>query len=323
MVGPGGELKTGSGYRPVMQYDDVIAAMFQPSPEGAVVEPTVDASPARRLRDAIEPVAMHSVWSRLTNERLADLGLNFMTSYVWSRAALLGEPDRGVVASAFAVFEPTMIGDAYEAGRAACGRDVLLATRDEATIESLTVTLGDIDLESAGSIANAMLVALATVDGAGRPLFAGLRNQTIPAGPVGRLWRACELAREYRGDSHVAVCTAAGLTAVEMNVLTELWLGMPMATYSASRAWTVDQLDTAADGLRRRGWLDGDDLTAAGRTARDEIEERTDSLVDELVSAFDALPGGFDQSIEHLAAWSQVCVEAQAFPPDAYKRAAG
>ena len=221
-----------------MHYDDVIAAMFHPSPEGAVVTPTVDASAARRLRDAIEPIAMHSVWSRLTNERLAELGLDFMTSYVWSRAALLGEPDRGVVAATFAVFEPTMIGDAYEAGRAACSREAVLATRDQAPIESLAATLESADLEVVGTIANSMLLALAAMDGVARPLFSGLRNQPIPSDPIGRLWRACELAREYRGDGHVAVCAAAGLDAVEMNVLTELWLGMPLASYSASRAWS-------------------------------------------------------------------------------------
>ena len=306
-----------------MKYDDVVAAMFQPSPAGVVVVPTVDASPARRLRDALEPIAMHSVWSRVTNERLADLGLNFMTSYVWGRAALLGEPDRGVVAATFAVFEPTMIGDAYEAGRAACGRDLLLATRDAATTESLTAILGDADLQAVGSIANAMLVALASVDGVGRPLFSGLRNQPIPADPVGRLWRACELAREYRGDGHVAVCTAAGLDAVEMNVLTELWLGMPLASYSASRAWPAERLEAAANSLRGRGWLAGDVLTDAGRAERDVIEERTDALVEGLVTALDTAAHTIDEIIVQLEAWSQACVDASAFPPDVFKRAAG
>ena len=36
---------------------------------------------------------MHPVWARATNERLAELGLDFLTGYVWGRAAALGEPD--------------------------------------------------------------------------------------------------------------------------------------------------------------------------------------------------------------------------------------
>jgi hypothetical protein len=36
-----------------VQYDEVVAAFFQPSPDGLVPPPVVDAAPARRLRDAI------------------------------------------------------------------------------------------------------------------------------------------------------------------------------------------------------------------------------------------------------------------------------
>jgi len=68
----------GSGSRYVayggpLEYTDVIAAMFEPSPADAVSAPTAEGSPARRLRDAIEPISMHSVlrsalergWTRL------------------------------------------------------------------------------------------------------------------------------------------------------------------------------------------------------------------------------------------------------------------
>ena len=103
-----------------MQYDDVVAAFFRPSEPGVVPVPVTGASPARRLRDAIEPIAMHSVWSRRTNERLAALGLDFLGGYVWGRAAALGEPDAGVVVSSFAVFEPGMLTATYEPARATC-----------------------------------------------------------------------------------------------------------------------------------------------------------------------------------------------------------
>lgn len=311
------------GYGRRMRYDDVVAVMFQPSPPDAVVAPTVDASPPRRLRDAIEPIAMHSVWSRRTNERLAAHGLDFMTSYVWGRAALLGVPTRGVVAATFAVFEPSMIGDAYEAGRAACPRDVLLATRDEATIESLHDTLRTADLEAVGTIGNAMLRALNSAPGAGRPLFGGLRDLAVPSDPIGRLWRGCELAREYRGDGHVAACTAMGLDPVEMNVLTEAWLGLPIATYSASRAWPAERLSDAAGRLRDRGWLDGEVISEQGRAVRDDIEARTDASVAGLAEALAGVGGGFDWVVGQLDGWSQQCIDADSFPPDAFKRAAG
>ncbi|MEO5710294.1 MAG: hypothetical protein ABIQ59_10785, partial [Nocardioidaceae bacterium] len=90
-----------------MDYSDVIAAAFVTQPEGTPVPEVVAAgSPARRLRDACEPVAMHAVWSAGTNAALAAHGLDFLSSYIGGRATCLGQPVGAVVASAFAWFEP-------------------------------------------------------------------------------------------------------------------------------------------------------------------------------------------------------------------------
>ena len=75
-----------------MDYADAVAAFFVPRQEDTVLPVAVaEGSPARRLRDACEPVAMHAVWSRTVNERLAQLGLDFLSGYVGARAASLGE----------------------------------------------------------------------------------------------------------------------------------------------------------------------------------------------------------------------------------------
>ncbi|MET0461481.1 MAG: hypothetical protein ABW195_19700 [Ilumatobacteraceae bacterium] len=301
-----------------MNYDDVVAAMFTPSPPDAVAGPTVGASPARRLRDAIEPIAMHSVWSRQTCERLAELGLDFFGSYVWGRAAALGEPDVGVVVSSFAVFSPDLIGAVYGLAHAACPRDVLLAERQSSTVASLAAVL---DGEDVGPTADALAAAVTAADGTGRPLFSGLRSQPWPDDPVGQLWRACELAREHRGDSHVAACVVRGLGPVEMNVLTELWVGMPLGSYTSTRGWSADQIAAAVEGLTGHGSLDdGGELTAAGRAVRDDIEAVTDAMEQPIV---DALGRDADVVIAQLDDWSARCIAAGAFPPDVFKRAAG
>ena len=300
-----------------MQYDDVIAAMFEPSPQDAVAAPTVEASAARRLRDALEPIAMHSVWCRGTNERLAELGHNFMTSYVCSRAALLGEPTAGVVISSFAVFEPGMLRGVYEGGRSLCARDALLLARDEATIASLTQVLDGADVSSAARL---LRQGVEAADGTGRPLFSGLRDQPWPDSDVGQLWRASELFREHRGDSHVAVCVAAGLDAVEMNVLTELYVGMPLGSYSASRGWDEAALQQAAARLRERGLIAEDALTESGRSFRAEIETQTDMMQQPIL---DAIGNGLDDLVRATGDWSQRCIDARAFPPNVFKRAAG
>lgn len=300
-----------------MEYDDVIAAFFEPSAEGAEAAPCRNPSRARRLRDAIEPIAMHSVWSRSTNEAQARLGLDFMTGYVMGRASLLGRPADGVVTAAFAVFEPALIQGVYEYGRTVSERDELWAVRTEATTTSLNHTLTGIDVSG---VAGIMRHAVTSAPMAGRPLFAGLVAQPWPDDPVGQLWRACELAREHRGDSHVAVCVANELDPVEMNILTELWVGMPLGAYTATRGWSPEDISAAVANLSARGWLDGERLSPDGLAFRTAIEDATDRLEMPII---DALGDGFDDLVSSLDAWSQLCIAAKAFPPDVFKRAAG
>jgi hypothetical protein len=254
---------------------------------------------------------------RRTNERLAALGLDFLGGYVWGRAAALGEPDAGVVVSSFGVFEPGMLTATYSQARAACPRDALLTARTDATVESLAEVLAG---EDVGPVADRLATAMTSAPVAGRPLFAGLARQPWPEDPCGRLWRACDLLREHRGDGHIAASIAAGLDPVTMNVLTELWVGMPFGTYSATRGWSDDQLATAATRLRADGLVDGDELSDRGRQWRDGLEATTDAIE---VSIVDAIGPGFDDVVAQLDEWSLRCIAAATFPPDAFKRAAG
>lgn len=301
-----------------MEYDDVIAASFVARPEGTPQpEVVVAAHPARRLRDACEPLAMHAVWSRLTNERLAGLGLDFFSSYVAGRAASLGQPDASVVASTFAWFAPGRLEGPYEAARQVVSRDRLVAVRDEATTASLRQVLGDADPTE---VADLLADAVAPADGTGRALFSGLRARGRPADPVQRLWWACDLVREHRGDSHVAAALVSGLGPIEMNVLTELWLGIPLLSYTATRGWSTEAMAETVAALEARGWLADGRLTPAGREARGAVEARTDAQEESIVAA---LGDRLEPVAAQLDEWSGRCVAAGAFPPDILKRAAG
>ena len=105
-----------------------------------------------------------------------------------------------------------------------------------------------------------------------------------------------------------------------MNVLTELWVGMPFGTYSATRGWSADQLATAAARLRADGLLDGDELSDRGREWRDGLEATTDAHGGRHRRG---LGPGFDDVVARLDEWSRRCIAAAAFPPDVFKRAAG
>jgi hypothetical protein len=301
-----------------MDYADAVATFSSPRPASTPLPEVVrGGGPARRLRDACEPLAMHALWNRHTNERLAALGLDFLTSYVGGRAASLGEPSPPVVVATFAWFEPNLLAGLYEAAQAAVPRERLLAARDAATAASLAEVLaGDNPTEVADLLADAAEGA----DGTGRPLFSGLRGRGRPGDPFQRLWWACDLVREHRGDSHVAVANAAGLGPVEMNVLTECWLGMPLLSYTATRGWPAAAMQRAIGQLESRGWVRDGDLTGAGSAARRHIELRTDDQEQPIVAA---LGDRLDEVCELLNHWGQLCIEAGAFPPDILKRAAG
>lgn len=300
-----------------MNYDEVTASFADYVDTGAFSPPTVDASPARRLRDALEPIAMHSVWSRSVNEAQAELGLDFLSGYVLGRAAGLGQPEAGVVVSSFAVFEPGMLTAVYDQARQVVEQPTLVGVRTASAIASLRSVIGEADVRA---VANDLRRAVTEADGTGRPLFAGFRSQPWPDEPIGQLWHGAELFREHRGDSHVAVCVAAGLDSIEMNILTECWVGMPLFSYTATRAWSEEDMQAAADRLRGRGLLEGDILSAAGKTFRDGIETQTDQLQHSIV---ETIGESLDAMIEQLNEWSAQCVAAGAFPPDPFKRAAG
>lgn len=301
-----------------MDYADVVAAAFGPRPEGTPTPDVVTrAGPARRLRDAVEPVAMHAVWSATTNGRLAELGLDFLGAYIGGRAASLGTPVGAVVVSAFAWFEPGLVVGVLEAVRAAVDRDRIAAIRDEATTASLRDILGGDD---PGAVATALADATEPADGTGRSLFSALRSKGRPVDPYQRLWWACDLIREHRGDSHVAAAAVAGLGPVEMNVLTELWLGMPLFSYTATRGWPEAQMRAAVAGLEARRWVEGGHLTEEGRHARDEVEAQTDAQEQ---SSVDALGTDLEELCARLDGWGRRCIDAGAFPADTLKRAAG
>src|SRR5579859_4615424 len=252
-----------------MDYETAVQVFFQPAPAGTTTPfPVAHASPPRRLRDACEPLAIHAAWNRRTNEQLAARGLNFLTAYVWGRAACMGDVPATLVVSAFAAFEPGLITATYEEARSHINRDDMLAIRDKATIESLQSILGDADVTDAVRV---LRRGLAAVDGIGRALFSGLQSRPWPTSPIGQLWRACDMVREHRGDSHIAAYITAGLGPVEMNILTELYVGMPLGSFVATRGWSPETIASTIEQLQKKELIAVGTLTPLGFQLREEI----------------------------------------------------
>jgi Helix-turn-helix family len=302
-----------------MDYAEAKLAFFQPRPTDAT-PPGSSAwrSPARQLRDAIEPIATICFWSEPAYDRYAALGLDFLTGYVWSRASVLGEPEAPVVAAAFGVFEPGLVAALYDTARKACGLGEIRAAKEAGAVESLRRVLGEPD--GLGEAVEQLRRGVAAADPTGRPMHAGLTALPWPADLLGQLWHACTTLREHRGDGHTAVYVAAGLTGLEANLLTELTVGWDPLAYTATRGWSPEAMQAGLAALETRGLVVDGALTDEGRRLRDDLEEGTDRVAQPVV---DAIGADVPALIGLLAGWSRKIIDYGWFPPDPYKRASG
>jgi hypothetical protein len=300
-----------------MDFAEARGAFLQPR-DPAVTRPLGWSSPARRLRDAIEPIAMISVWAEPAHREYAELGLDFLQGYAYSRGCVLGEPEPGVVAAAFGVFEPGMIAGVYDSARQTCRLAEIRVARLAAAEDALRAMSEG--AEAPGELVAALRRGIEAGDPAGRALFAGLASLRWPTDEWGRLWHACTMLREYRGDSHLAACLAAGLSGLESNILTELWVGWEPLAYTATRGWSSEAMQQAIDGLQNRGLVARGALTGAGKRLRDSVEEATDAAMRPVLTA---LGDEIDDIVERCGLYSQRVVARGWFPPDPYKRAAG
>lgn len=299
-----------------MTYDEIIGVFFA-APAEPIPAPEVPNTPARRLRDALEPIATQGWWSRPPSDRLTALGLGFFDGYVWGRAAALGTPAASVVVATFGVFEPGLLTAVYQQGVSVAAREDVLEARALGAAESLASIVSATD---AAAVADPLLATLATLDGMGRPLFSALRELPMPETAQGRLWRAAELVREHRGDGHLAACVAAGLDAVTANVLTELWLGYGLGEYSGTRGFGPERVGDTLTSLEARGLVSDGTLTDEGRAFRRRLEDATDASQSDLVAL---LGQSVDDLVVNATKIADAVLTAKAFPTDPRKRAAG
>lgn len=300
-----------------MDYTEAQAAFF--TPREGTVHSLGWTSPARRLRDALEPIATVCYWSKPAYDAYEALGLDFLAGYVWSRASSLGEPVAPVVASAFGVFEPGLVGDLYSQGRATASLHDVRRAREEGSVSALREVLGA-EPDGLQDVVEHLERAAAAGPTTARPFYAGLAAWPEPGEPLGRLWLAATRLRELRGDSHLVAVADAELDGVEANVLTELWVGWEPLAYTGSRAWSPEVMAAAISSLEARGLVADGALTDAGRALRESVEEATDRLV---APAVDALGDHLEGVVTTLEDWAERVVASGWFPPDPYKRAAG
>ena len=261
----------------------------------------------RAIRNLCEPIGANVYFAPEAHANYAKLGLaGFGAAYFCSRGASLGKPSGLVVTSTFGVFSPAIVVPAVNEGWSKTEPEALLQARYDGAAASLRRLLGEPDAKQLGRAIELLQRGLEVAEAAGHALFSGLKSLPFPTDPIGQLWRCCDMLREHRGDSHISVWTKAMLQPIEIQLMSELQMRIPPKTYSATRGWTVAQMDAAIEGMRAKGWLTGDVFSPDGSAFRDRIESETDEME---VPIVDAIGTDLDELLDILRPWTTAIVK--------------
>jgi hypothetical protein len=267
---------------------------------------------ARRLGSVLEPVVGQVYFSPECHANYVALGFDPSPgdadgvalpdgpAYFSSRGSLLGQVPGEVIAAAFGVFSPAVVVPSVQLAWTRTDAATIRVARADGAVAQLRRLLG----ERPAGVERALALlqrAAGVLPINGRHLAAGIASLDVPDDPLAAVWHVGDFLREYRGDCHNAAWVAAGLTATDIGILTELSWGMPTRSYSRTRGWTDEEFDRSEHRLRDLGHLDGTGpethLSQQGRHAREQIEVVTDEqmipalleLGDEIAELFDIL----------------------------------
>jgi hypothetical protein len=250
----------------------------QPAPA-----PALDPALVARAYRALAPLHDHVYFVPETEQHLTAIGLRpGRMVYFAGRAAPMGAVGPGVVSATFANFSPAIVARHLPRAWTLATPEEVVAARFAAARASLTRLLGGEEAAAAPEVAelgDLLAEACEVLTPEGRPLYAGHADLAWPADPVGRLWHAATLLREWRGDAHVAVLLRSGLSGLEALLThTATGRGLTAAAAKATRGWTDEEWDAGLARLAGRGLLEGETLTDAGRRLRADVEAATDEL---------------------------------------------
>jgi hypothetical protein len=252
-----------------------------------------DVQLARQAWRRLEPLHGMIYFVPEATERYAALGVEGRAGYFASRSAAFGTASAELVIATFYNFHPGLVRRHIPAVWQVTTPEKILDARLEAADAALRrAGIHEIDILDETAELAARAARQACDRPQGRPLFAAHATLPWPSEPLLKLWHAQTLLREFRGDGHVAALLTEGVGPLDALVLHGATGQMPTIFLKFSREWPEEEWEAAAERLRERGLMDGEELTDEGRALRQRIEDRTDEL---------ALPAYAELSDEELA----------------------
>jgi Helix-turn-helix family len=245
-----------------------------------------DAADARRLWVSLESIHCVTYFAPPALRAFTELGLRgFWRGYFAGRSAPFGAAGPELVGATFYNFAPSMVARALPDVWTRATSAATLDARMAGAIASLTEYVpAEVPVEAAARCADLLWRPLPSLDPGGRPLGAANLGLGRPDDPLGALWLAATIWREYRGDGHVAVLTAEGVGGLHAHALRDARDGS-RKVIQPFRGWTDDEWDAAVADLRERGLVEAfGGLTDAGARLSTYVEKRTDTLAAGLVA---------------------------------------
>jgi hypothetical protein len=239
-------------------------------------------STTSRAMHKLEPLHGMIYFAAEAREEYAAFGLdNQASGYFPARAAAFGVVPWQVVQATFFGFSPFAVEYGMTGAWDRVSPEELTAARYRAVDRALRRLCGDsIDEPALKEAVDLYRAATVELPREGRPLYAAHAVLPWPTEPHLALWHGQTLAREYRGDGHLAALVALGINAPQSLVLHGAFAGAAITAFlKQSRAWSPEQWDEAVSQLADRGWVTAEgELTDTGRQVREDIETKTDEL---------------------------------------------
>jgi helix-turn-helix protein len=234
---------------------------------------------ARRMWKLLEPIHVVTYFTPEARAAADALGMKgFWMGYTAQRVAPMGAVSAAVATAAFFGFHPERIGRTLPDAWTLTTPADALAARLEGAGAALHRLWGDAVTASATAEAAELAWQAATAaDCAGRVLGAANQALSRPDQPHLALWQAATTLREHRGDGHVAVLVARGITPVQAHQIKCAAGETDPEVLRTGRkfdeaTWAKGAATLGADGILT---ADGQ-LTAAGRRLHADIEDATD-----------------------------------------------
>lgn len=232
----------------------------------------------RRNARSVQTTIGWIYWDPGAVARYEALGFPGPLGYLASRSAPLAPAGPDAVIAAFGSISPFGIRMAFAiAEEKGITFDDAWRLRDEAVPEGLCAYAPDI-VEPLAGLGPKLWPVIDQLPSVGRTFFGAHLRMPRPDDPLLSAWHAVNCLREWRGDTHWAIVTAAGLTGVEVSILHNAWLNYDEDWLPKSRGTTDEELEAAWSSLQSRGLAVGHDVTAEGVALRQRIEDDTDRL---------------------------------------------